>query len=192
LLFHKQRKGDVVIIIKNSKELEKLTDKNKDLIRPYEDIRIEFEPARSQIRNVESMDLFMKNDRARFDFNGRNFKGRDFNGRDFNGRDFNGRDFNGRNFNGQDFNGWNFNGRDFNGWDFKGRKVSYWGFFNCYGKISYESIEARRNPHAEPVSLTGEIEITGSSKKDDMVEITVEGKVKKISRISAKELNLIE
>jgi len=226
-------------IIKNSKELAGLVDGNKDLIFPDDDLRIEFEPTKDEIRNVECINLFLMNDDQKFDFNGWNFNGgnfnggnfngwdfngmdfngmdfngKDFNGKDFNGWDFNGMDFNGMDFNGEDFNGGNFNGKDFNGMDFNGedfngrdfngkdfngmdfngedfngRKVSYYAFFNCYGSIKCMSIAGRRSPCNEPVSLENKIEITG---EEDMVEIKVEGKTKRISRTSAKELNLID
>ncbi len=113
-------------IIKNSKELKKLVDNNKDLHLEDEDVRIEFEPTREELRDVYCRDLFLMDDNERFSFNGRDFNGGNFNGWDFNGWDFNGRDFNGGNFNGRDFNGWdfnggNFNGGNFNGWNFNGR-----------------------------------------------------------------------
>ena len=166
-------------IIKNSEELAKLVDENKDL-RLEEDIRIEFEPAEEELRDVYCRNLYLENDERYWnfnsgDFNGRNFKGWNFNGRDFkggnfNGNDFNGWNFNGENFNGNDFNGWNFNGGDFNsgnfnGWNFKGKNISYSAFFNCYGSIECESIESERNPHAEPVALDGGITITKPKSK---------------------------
>jgi len=131
-------------IIKNSKELAKLVDKNKDLRLPDEDVQIEFEPTREELKDIYCKNLFLMDDNQRFDFNGRNFNGRDFNGGNFNGGDFNGRDF---------------NGGDFNGGNFNGKKVSYWGFFNCYGSIKCESIKGRRELHAEPICLNGELEI---------------------------------
>jgi len=196
-------------IIKNSKELSKLVDDNKDLHLEDEDVRIEYQVEEEELRNIYCRDLFLMNDDKRFDFNGYDFngydfnggdfnglnfnglnfngydfKGYDFNGYDFNGYDFNGLNFNGLNFNGYDFNGYDFNGYDFNGYDFNGlnfnglnfnggdfnglnfngndftgKKVSYWAFFNCCGSIKCESIEGRREPHAEPVCIDGEIEI---------------------------------
>ncbi|MFA5152551.1 MAG: hypothetical protein WC554_08340, partial [Clostridia bacterium] len=155
-------------IIKNSKELAKLVDKNKDLFLKGEDVRIEYQFTREELRDVYCQNLYLENDDARFDFNGRNFtggnfngwnfNGRNFNGGNFNGGNFNGWNFNGRNFNGGNFTGWNFNGRNFNGgnftgWNFNGKKVSYYAFFNCYKGIKCESIEGRRTPHAEPVCL---------------------------------------
>jgi len=136
-------------IIKNSEELKKLVDENKDLFLKNEDLCIKFEPTRKEIRDVYCNALFLMNDNQRFNFNGWNFTGGDFNGGDFNGGDFNGRDF----------NGGDFNGGDFNGWDFNGKKVSYHAFFNCYGKIKCESIEGRRSPHSEPICLDGKLEI---------------------------------
>ena len=134
-----------MIIIKNSKQLAKLVDKNKDLIIPGEDIRIEFEPSKDEIRDVECRNLYLE-----FDFNGGNFNGGDFNGGSFNGGSFNGGDFNGNDFNGNNFNG---------------KKASYWAFFNCYGSIKCESIEGRREPHAEPVALDNKIEIVKPEEK---------------------------
>jgi hypothetical protein len=174
-------------IIKNSKELAKLTDKNKDLHLEDEDVRIEFEPTGEEINNIYCRDLFLMNDSQRFnfngwDFNGGNFNGRDFNGRNFNGWDFNGWDFNGGNFNGRNFNGRNFNGRnfngwDFNGWDFNGKKVSYYAFFNSYGNIKCENIEGRRDPHQEPVCLDGKLEIIKPDEKPagKKVKIRIDG-----------------
>ena len=154
-----------MIIIKNSKELKKLVNEHKDLIYPDDDIRIEFEPTKDEIRNVECRNLYLENDDDGFNFNGG--------------------DFNGWNFNGWDFNGWDFNGGNFNG-----KKISYNSFFCCYGKIKCEECEARADKYHDPISLTGEIEIV--KKKEDTVERTVEGKTKRISRQSAKELNLID
>ena len=128
-----------MIIIKNSKELSKLVDKNKDLYLKGQDVRIEFQFTREELRSVYCNDLFLMNDEERFDFDGL--------------------DFNGNNFNGWDFNGNNFNGNNFNGLYFNGKKVSYYAFFNCYGSIKCESIEGRRTPHAKPVSLNGTIEV---------------------------------
>ena len=128
-----------MITIKNSRELAKLVDKNKDLFLKDNDVRIEFSPTREELRNVYCKDLFMMNDNERFDFNGE--------------------DFNGKDFNGWNFNGWNFNGRNFNG-----KKVSYSAFFNCYGSIKCESIEGRRMPHSEPVCLDGKLEIISPEK----------------------------
>lgn len=149
-----------MIIIKNSKELAKLVNEHKDLIVPGEDVRIEFEPSRDEIRNVECRNLYLENDDEKFDFNGRDFNGVYFNGRDFNGRDFNGVDFNGR-----DFNGWDFNGRDFNG-----KKVSYYAFFNCYGYCKCTEIEGRRDPHAEPVCLNGKLEIVKEEPEEILIK----------------------
>ena len=116
------------------------------------------------------------NDKEKFNFNGW-----DFNGRNFNGNDFNGGNFNGNDFNGWDFNGWDFNGKNFNGWDFNGKKVSYYAFFNCYGSIKCESIEGRKDPHAEPVCLDGEIEFIKTEDKEVLKAIKLldkKGKLK--------------
>ena len=115
-------------IIKNSKELAKLADKNKD-ISIEEDLRIEFEPTREEIRNVRCFNLFLENDKQKFDFNGEDFNGRDFKGRDFNGRDF------------------------------KGKKISYYCLFISYNSIECESWEARRIKHIDPICIDGKLTI---------------------------------
>lgn len=135
-------------IIKNSKELQALLNEHKDLILPDEDVRIEYQVAKGELRNVKCQDLYLMNDSERFDFNG---------------GDFNGRDFNGGNFYGWDFYGWDFNGGDFNG-----KNISYYAFFNCYGSIECDSIVGRCTQHAEPVSLEGKLIIR--EKKDDATE----------------------
>ena len=103
-----------MIIIKNSKELAKLVDENKDLLFPEDDIRIEFEPSRKELRNVYCKNLFLMNDDERFNFNGRNFYG------------------------------WDFNGRNFNGNSFDGEHISYSGWFVAYRDIKCKSINGRR------------------------------------------------
>jgi len=144
-------------IIKNSKELAKLVDKNKDLFLRDEDVRIEYQFTREELRDVYCNDLYLENDTTRFDFNGGNF---------------NGWNFNGWNFTGWNFNGWNFTGRNFTGWNFNGKKVSYYAFFNCYESIKCESIEGRRTPHSEPVCLDGKLEIINptSEKKTELLK----------------------
>jgi len=124
----------MTIIIKNSKELAKLVDKNKDLILKDQDVRIEYQVTENEIRDVYCQNLFLMNNDGRFDFNGRDFNGKNFNGRNFNGWDFNGGDFNGRDFNGENFNGWNFNGEN----------ISYYGWFIVYEDIRCKSIIGRR------------------------------------------------
>jgi hypothetical protein len=118
-----------MIIIKNSKELKKYLDEDRDLILKDQDVRIEYQVAKGELRNVYCRDLSLMNDDQKFDFNGWNFNGGNFNGLNFNGwnftgRNFTGRDFNGGNFNGLNFNGWNFNGLNFNGWNFTGRNFT--------------------------------------------------------------------
>ena len=169
--------------IKNSKELAKLVDENKDLHLEDQDVRIEFQFTKEELRDVYCNDLFLMNDDEKFDFNGRDFNGWNFNGIDLTGRDFygryfngwyftgsnfTGRDFDGRNFNGRDFNGWDFNGWNFNGRDFTGKKVSYYAFFNCYGHIKCERIEGERENHAEPICLDGNIEIIKEEPEDNV------------------------
>ena len=67
-------------IIKNSKELAKLVDENKDLYLKNEDLRVEFEPTKDEIRDVYCRNLFLMNDNEKFNFNGWDFNGWDFNG----------------------------------------------------------------------------------------------------------------
>ena len=163
-------------IIKNRKKLEKLIDNNKDLHLEGQDVRIEFQFTKEELRDIYCNDLFLMNDDERLDFNGRDFNGWNFNGwnfdgRNFNGNNFNGGDFNGNNFNGGDFTGWNFNGGDFTGGDFtggnfNGKKVSYWAFFNCYYSIKCESIEGERENHTEPICLDGKLEIIKEEPED--------------------------
>ena len=114
----------MAIIIKNSKELAKLADENKDLILKDQNVRIEYQVTENEIRNVYCQNLFLMNNDGKFDFNGR----------DFNGWDFNGRNFNGKNFNGRNFNGWNFNGEN----------ISYYGWFIVYKDIRCKSIIGKR------------------------------------------------
>ena len=152
--------------IKNKKELVKLVNENKDLHLEGQDVRIEFQFTKEELRDIYCNDLFLMNDDERFDFNGGDFNGRNFNGNNFNGGDFNGGDFNGNNFNGRDFNGGDFTGGNFNGWNFNGKKVSYWAFFNCYYSIKCESIEGERENHTEPICLDGNIEIIKEEPED--------------------------
>ena len=56
-------------VIKNSEELSKLVNEDKDLIID-QDVRIEFEPSEGELRNVRCRDLFLEDDEQRFDFNG--------------------------------------------------------------------------------------------------------------------------
>jgi hypothetical protein len=148
-------------IIKNSKELARLVNEYKDLILPDEDVRIEYEPTKEEIRNVECQNLFLENDTERFNFNGG-----DFNGGDFKGRNFNGWDFNGGNFNGWDFNGGDFNGGDFNGRNFKGGKISYYAVFIAYNSLKCTSWEKRRENALDPICLDGKLEIIQDEEND--------------------------
>ena len=132
-----------MLIIKNSEELKQHLNEHKDLIVPNEDVRIEYQVEKGELRNVECGDLFLMDDKQRFDFNGGNF---------------NGRDFNGWNFNGVDFNGGNFNGGNFNGWNFNGKKISYYAVFIAYESIKCTEIKGRRE-NAFHKCLDGEIEI---------------------------------
>ena len=119
-------------IIKSSKELAGLLNEHKDLILPNKDVRIEFEPTKYEIRNVECNNLFMMDNNQRFNFNGENFNGRDFNG--------------------MDFNGWDFNGENFNG-----GKIFYYGVFICYKSCKCISIQGERDNSIHKV-LDGEFE----------------------------------
>lgn len=62
-------------IIKNKKQLKALLNKDKDLILD-EDIRIEYQVEKGELRDVRCRDLFLMNDEARFDFTGRDFTGK--------------------------------------------------------------------------------------------------------------------
>lgn len=158
-----------MITIKNSEELAKLVDENKDLHLENEDVHIEFHMSGREVRDVYCGNLFLIKNNQRFSFLGRNFYGGDlycnsFRGEDFKGWDFNGRHFMGRDFIGGSFTGCNFVGRDFDGWNFRGwnftgRNVFYWSFFNCTGKIKCESIRGAGEPLSEPVCLGGKLEI---------------------------------
>ena len=153
-----------MIVIKNSKELKKLVNKDGDLIYPGEDLRIEFQPTRQELRDIYCQNLYLENDIQKFNFNGEDFNGGNFNGGNFDGGDFNGGDFNGGDFNGGNFNGWNFNGGDFdggdfNGWNFNGKKISYYAFFISYKNIKCTSWEKRRDNALDPICLDGRLEI---------------------------------
>ena len=175
-----------MIIIKNTEELKKLVNEHDDLIYPDEDIRIEFEPTKDEIRNVECRDLFMMNDESKFDFNGGAFNGLDFNGLDFNAWDITAEKITARNINARNITAKDITAGDINAWDITarnitGKEVSYYAFFNCYGSIKCESIEGRRNPHAEPVCLDGKIEFI--KEEDDEIEKAIKlleekGKIK--------------
>lgn len=173
-------------IIKNSEELKALLNEYDDLII-NEDVRIEYQVKRGELRDVQCYNLYLENDSQKFDFNGRDFSGHNFNGHDFNGDDFNGNDFYGQDFNGYDFNGHNFYGHDFNGYNFTGRKVSYYAFFNCYGSMTCESYEGRRTPHAEPVTFNGKITII--KPQDDEVEKAIQLLKEKGRLVDGKILN---
>ena len=164
-----------MIIIKNSKELAELVDKNKDLFLQGDNVRIEFKPSKKELRDVCCRNLFLINDNERFDFNGRNFdgwdfKGRDFNGGDFNGRDFDGSDFYGSDFDGQDFYGLNFNGWNFNGESFNGEHISYYVWFIAYGDIKCRSIKGRRK-NSFHKSLDGKLIIKEEKYADKKVKV---------------------
>ena len=151
-----------MIIIKNKTELKEYLNKDKDLIVD-EDVRIEYQVERGELRDVKCRNLYLENDNEFFDFNGRDFDGRDFDGWDFNGRDFDGWDFNGRDFNGLNFNGKDFNGRNFKGWNFIGNSfigndIDYYASFIAYEKISCTSIKGRRKNSIHKC-LDSEIEI---------------------------------
>lgn len=118
-------KTEIDIVIKDGEELEKYVDENKDLRYPENDVRIEFEPTESEIRDIECKNLFLctfENGgiEDRFDFLGRDIMCwgdcilKDFFGRHFFGGNFIGRDFNGRNA---------------IMWNFEGRNVVYFAVF---------------------------------------------------------------
>lgn len=127
------------IVIRNSEELEKYVDENKDIRFPENDIRIEFEPKESEIRDIEGENVLLctfKNGgvEKRFDFNGRDIMCwgdcvlKDFNGRNFTGGSFVGRDFIGQNF---------------TGWTFEGRNILYFSVFITHFRLSCSSIFGR-------------------------------------------------
>ncbi len=72
-------------IIKNKEELAKLVNADQDLIFD-EDIKIEYQVEKGELRDVKCRNLFLMNDDELFDFTGRNFTGWNFTGRDFNGK----------------------------------------------------------------------------------------------------------
>ncbi|MDD5033046.1 MAG: hypothetical protein PHC85_02955 [Candidatus Pacebacteria bacterium] len=129
-------KTELDIIIRNSGELEDYVDENQDLRYPDNDIRLEFQPNESEIRDIECKSLFLcvfKNGAVdeRFDFAGRDIMCwgdcilRDFYGRHFMGGSFVGRDFDGVNA---------FM------WTFEGRKVIYYAAFVAYNLLRCSSI----------------------------------------------------
>jgi len=179
-----------MIIIKNSIELAKLVNKDKDLILYGEDVRIEFSPTKNELRDVRCDNIYLEDNVELYNFNGRDFNGRnlrclDFNGRDIDGSDYSSdlscRDFNGRDFNGRDFNGRNFKGRDFNGGSFDGKKISYYAFFNCYNFIKCTSWEKGRENASDPICLDGKLEVIPEKDKEveDAIKLLKEkGKIK--------------
>ncbi len=111
-------KTELDIVIKNSEELEKYVDENKDIRYPENDIRIEFEPRESEIRDIECQNLFLctfenSGVEERFDFFGRDIMcWGDCILKDFFGRHFTGGNFIGRDFEGVNVFAWNFEGRN--------------------------------------------------------------------------------
>jgi hypothetical protein len=83
-----------------------------------------------------------------------------------------------------DINAGDINAGDIDAWD-----ISYYAVCVAYYSIKCKSIKARRENHQEPICLDGKLEIKDN---EDEVEIKVEGKTVKISRKSAKALNLID
>ncbi len=129
-------KTELDIVIKNSEELEKYVDENKDFRYPENNIRIEFEPNEGEIRDIESKDLFLctfKNGgvEERFDFLGRDIMCwgdcvlKDFFGRHFTGGSFVGRDFEGVNA---------------VMWTFEGRNVIYYAVFVAFNLFRCSSV----------------------------------------------------
>jgi len=124
------------IVIRNSEELESYVDENQDLRYPDNDIRLEFQPTESEIRDIECKNLFLCTFEGgvvadRFDFFGRdvscwgNFILKDFYGRCFDGGNFVGRDFDGRNA---------------IMWNFEGRNVIYYAVFVSYQFLRCSSL----------------------------------------------------
>jgi len=147
------------IKIRNIEELEDYLDENQDLRYPENDIKIEFEPRESEIRDIECKSLFLCTFKGgvveeRFDFLGRDISCwgtcilRDFWGRCFDGGNFVGRDWNGRNgiF-----------------WNFEGRDVIYYAVFISYHYLRCASLFGKVE-HSIHKCLNEEIEYIN---KDD-------------------------
>lgn len=129
-------KTELDIVIKNNDELEAYVDENQDLRYPDNDIRMEFQPTESEIRDIECKSLFLCTFKdggveERFDFAGRDIMCwgdcilKDFSGRHFMGGSFVGRDFDGANA---------FM------WTFEGRNVIYYAVFVAYNSLSCSNI----------------------------------------------------
>ena len=146
-------KTELDIAIKNSEELEKYVDENKDLIYPENNIIIEFEPRESEIRNIECLDLLLCNFKdggveKRFDFLGENIVCWG----DCILKDFFGRHFIGGNFVGRDFEGGHFIG-----WNFEGRNIIYYTIFISIDRLRCSSIFGKTD-YSLHKSLTENIE----------------------------------
>jgi hypothetical protein len=60
--------------------LKKDLTKDKDLITD-EDVRIEFQLNKGDVRDIKCKNLYLENDSEKFDFNGWDFNGRNFDGK---------------------------------------------------------------------------------------------------------------
>ena len=119
------------VLIRNSEELAKEVNENKDLIRPNQNIRIEFQTDGHELNDVEGKSIQFTTTKdgvtdERFDFYGRDIRCwgdcvmRDFYGRCFDGGYFCGRDWNGRNA---------------ICWGFEGRNIVYYATFIAYHRF---------------------------------------------------------
>ena len=97
-------------------------------------------------------------------------------------------DINARNIDAGNINAVDINAVDIDAWNINAVDIKYYAVCVSYKSIKCQSIEARRTRHHKPICLDGELSIKD---KEEEVEIKVEGKTVKISRKSAKALNLI-
>jgi len=81
-------------------------------------------------------------------------RARDINAWDINAWDINAWDINADDINADDINASDIIARGINAWD-----INYYAFCNVCNSIKCTSIKARREKHAEPVCLDGQLEI---------------------------------
>ncbi len=75
-------------------------------------------------------------------------------------------DINARDINARDIDAWNINAGDINARDINARDISYHASCLSYNSIECRSIKAKREKHAEPICLDGELVI----KKDEEIK----------------------
>ena len=124
----------------------------------------------------------------------RDINANSINARDINAWDINARDINARDIKARDINAWDINARDINARDIKARDINardifYYALCLSYNSIKCSSWKAERSKHQEPICIDGKLIIKEESED---VDIIVDGKKIKISRKSAKALNLIK